>query len=71
MVLEDYNYLVTGLQILLHWFDFGDFLMIAAMSAILTKFVRTAISTTMVIHTLDSAAISIRLFGCHSPIYWC
>jgi hypothetical protein len=54
MVLQDYYSLGMSLQILLCEIDFGDFLMVAVMSVILTKFVPTATSTIMVIRTLGS-----------------
>jgi hypothetical protein len=70
MVLEDYNSLGTGLQILLRQINFGDFLVVAARSVILAKFIPTVTSTTMVIRIVDSSATSTRLFGYYSLAYW-
>jgi hypothetical protein len=54
IVLEDYNYLGMSLQILRCQTDFGDFLVVAARSIILAKFIPIVTSTTMVIRRLPS-----------------
>jgi hypothetical protein len=47
------------------------FLMVAARSIILAIIFPAATSLTMLIHTLDSPAISIKLFGYFALICWC
>jgi hypothetical protein len=65
------NSLGMVLQILLRQINFGSFLLVAARRIIFAVFVPTATSSTMVICTLDSPAMSIKLFGYFSLIYWC
>jgi hypothetical protein len=59
------------LQILLCQIDFGSFLLVAARKIILAVFVPAAISSTMVIHTLDSPAATIKLSSYFALTYWC
>jgi hypothetical protein len=47
------------------------FLMVAARSIILAIIFPVATSSTMVIHTLDSPATSIKLFGYFALTCWC
>jgi hypothetical protein len=54
MVLEDYNSVGMDLQILLRQINFGDYLVVAAKSVILAKFIPNITSTAMVIRTVDS-----------------
>jgi hypothetical protein len=51
------------LWILLCQINFGSFLMVPARSIILATIFSTATSSTMEIHTLDSPAMSTKLFG--------
>jgi peptidoglycan/LPS O-acetylase OafA/YrhL len=59
------------LQILLHQIDFGSFLLVAVRRIIPVVFVPTATSSTMVIHTLDSPAMTTKLFSYFALTYWC
>jgi hypothetical protein len=56
-VLEDQISLGMILKILLHHFDFGSFLMVAARSIVLAIFVPAATSSTMLIHALGFLAM--------------
>jgi hypothetical protein len=58
-------------QILLRQIDLGPVLMVAAKNIILAIIFPAAISSTMMICTLDSPATSIKLFGYFALIYWC
>jgi hypothetical protein len=67
MVLEDYNPLATGLQILLGQDDFISFRMIVERRIVLAIFILHDTSLKIVIHPLSSPATSIRLSSC---FYW-
>jgi hypothetical protein len=59
------------LQILLRQTDFASFLLVVARRIILAIFVSAAMSSTMLIRTLDSPATSTKLFDYFAPAYWC
>jgi hypothetical protein len=58
-------------QILLRQIDFRSFLLVAARRIILAVFVPTAMSSTMVIRTLNFPATSIKLSSYFALTYWC
>jgi hypothetical protein len=59
------------LQILLRHIHLGSFLLVATKRIILAIFVSAATFSTMIIRTLDSPAMSTKLFGYFSLSYWC
>jgi hypothetical protein len=62
-VLEDYSSLGMVFRILLRQTDLGSFLTVVARSIILAIIFPAAMSSTMVIRTLDSPTTSTKLFG--------
>jgi hypothetical protein len=57
--------------ILLRQIDFGSFLLVVVRRIILAVFVPVATSSTMVIRTLDSTPMLIKLSGYFALTYWC
>jgi hypothetical protein len=63
VVLGDYNFLGTSLQISLYRIDFGSFLMVVVRRIVLALFVVADTSSIMVIYILGSPVTLTRVFN--------